>query len=689
MKRLFLLLAFSIIYCTSFPQEKLVEWNFNTSASGEVLELVSGEMYQIKGFFDSVEGQDGKAIQFDGYTSYVERKPFGIDMPDSFTINVWVSIGAYPWFRCPIFDLRQGEKEGLLFAIRQDGRVCVGLGRPMDWIEFFGPQISLNTWTMLTLSVKQGGESTIYVNGNKAAEIDETPILRATNRNILSIGKNAIMEEWWDYQYIVKDHFSHLDGMIDNIEIFDGLLTDDKINALYNNALPLLKPDYQIRVLPSGPKEHPDFGADYTLLNYTKQWDRLWRVSDYPDVLLRFDKNNCRLVFWRGASFVPCWVTENGIWYTNEWAETWGSDVSSCAEPIMDRDCRFSHVRIIENTPARTVIHWRYGLVDADYKFAAIDFDRRGEWADEYFIIYPDGIGIRKIEIHYSNPQRNHDWEESIILLSPDQHPNEVISDPEVTLANMKGEKHDYSWKTNFPVEMKNPDKANIHVVNLKSEYKPFYIVSPEPFESVEGKYDSPFFRYYSASMGNYYRPDSVPSIYGWWNHWPVAQVPGDGRWVVTNDRASHFNLTTFTQWKNYSMDDRTKTRIMLHGMTNLDPTELVPLANSWLNSPELLLSDNTTVNYDQAERAYVIERSSKRSLKLSINASKDFPAVRPALIIKGKRLNEPKLYVNGKKLLINIEYRHGTVKTIDGWKTIIWIDKIFNSETKLRIGNS
>jgi nicotinamide mononucleotide transporter PnuC len=104
------------------------------------------------------------------------------------------------------------------------------------------------------------------------------------------------------------------------------------------------------------------------------------------------------------------------------------------------------------------------------------------------------------------------------VLLSPGQYPDEVLSDPEVTLVNMKGRTHDYSWRHDLPVEMKEPAGANIHVVNLKSRYKPFYIVSPEPFESAEGKFDAPFFRSYSAALGKNYHPDSVPSIYGWWN---------------------------------------------------------------------------------------------------------------------------------------------------------------------------
>jgi hypothetical protein len=51
----------------------------------------------------------------------------------------------------------------------------------------------------------------------------------------------------------------------------------------------------------------------------------MWRVSDKPDVFVRFDNSPVQFVFWRGTSFVPCWVSENDIWYTNEWLETWGS----------------------------------------------------------------------------------------------------------------------------------------------------------------------------------------------------------------------------------------------------------------------------------------------------------------------------------------------------------------------------
>ncbi len=685
MKKLFALIITAALCQLSNAQEMLARWSFDQIIESTVLEESTDKNDKITGFFDPVTGVNNGAIQFDGFTSFLSREKFGLNLPEQFTINAWLSLESYPWFRCPVFDLRAGEKEGVLLAVNRDGKITMGMGKPTTWVEITGPQLPLKEWIMLSLVIDQGGPAILYLNGKRVGFVQDSPILRGTNSSKLTIGRNAILEEWWDYQYSVTDKFSYMDGKIDEVLVFDGALTPEEIKNLYNDFLPLPIVRSEPRVLPSGPVEHDEFGASYTRLDYTKQWDRLWRVGDYPDVLVRFADNNCRLVFWRGTSFVPCWVTENGIWYTNEWCETWGGDVTSCAEPLMDRDCRFSHVRIIENTPARTIVHWRYGLVDTEYTFVAKDIDGRGEWADEYYIIYPDGVGIRRIDLHYSNPLRKHDWEESIVLLSPGQHPDDVMQDPEITLVNMRGEKYDYSWRNNLPIEMTEPEGANIHVVNLRSQYKPFYIISPDSFESVEGKYESPFFRTYSAAQGINWRPDSVPSIYGWWNHWPVTPVPGDGRWVVNNDRASHFNLTTFTQWKDYYMDERVKTRIMLHGMTQDKPEDLVPLAKSWLEPPELQLTEGEAV-YEPAEKAYMINNLGKAVFEGRLIANPDHPAVNPAFILNNVRLDNPIIEVNGKSLTPGKDFQFGTVKELSYWKTIIWINAVYDNEAGLSI---
>lgn len=658
-------------------QSTLYHHDFETGKATEHGSLLAGHA-------SLTPGLKGSAVLFDGFTSYFKTDKPDLILSPAFTINAWAVLSAYPWFRSPVFDLRKQEKEGVVFGVDRYGQLVAGLGTPSDWSETTGTQLPLNQWTMLTLTHSPEEGTRLYVNGIQVAENHQTPKIRSTKNLPVFTGRNALLEEWWDFQYVVRDQYAYFDGAMDELTVFDQALTASRIRDLFDQAQPQPEWTTEKRAFPDLTSPNKEFGARYARLSYTPQWDRLWRVGDYPDVVVSFAHHNCHLVFWRGTSMVPCWVTENGIWYTNEWAETWGGDVSSCAEPIMDRQCRHSHVRIIENNPARVVIHWRYALVDADYKFVAIDIDGRGEWCDEYYTIYPDGSGIRKIDLYYSKPLRNHDWEEAIVLLPPGAHPDEVMADPEITLMNMQGEKHDYSWRNELPVEMKEPEKANIHVVNFKSQYKPFYIVDDAPFTSKEGSYDSPFFRSYAAFMASDYRPDSVPSVYGWWNHWPITPLPGDGRWVESNDRASHFNLTTYTQWKDYYMDDRVKSRIMLHGMSNNPGHDLLPLAKSWLTPPPLVLN-HKPVHYEPAERAYVIEQTTA-DYDLLLKASENQPAVYPAFLFTDQILEHPSVYLNDKELEKGQDFEIGVVLDPGQKKTIIWINRQLTAKSVIRI---
>ncbi len=111
--------------------------------------------------------------------------------------------------------------------------------------------------------------------------------------------------------------------------------------------------------LPSGPEGPGLFGAYYEHLKYSPEWDEPWRVGPHSDVVVSFDDGSHKFVFWRGTSYIPCWVTDKGVWYTNEFVERRGHqspNTQGCVEPISDKQCRFSHVRIIESTDARVVV---------------------------------------------------------------------------------------------------------------------------------------------------------------------------------------------------------------------------------------------------------------------------------------------------------------------------------------------
>ena len=146
------------------------------------------------------------------------------------------------------------------------------------------------------------------------------------------------------------------------------------------------------------------------------------------------------------------------------------------------------------------------------------------------------------------------------------------------------------------------------------------------------------------------------------------------------------FNLTTFTQWKDYYMDERVKSRIMLHGMTQNKPKELVPLAKSWLNPPKIELYDDNKVFYETAERAYVVNKLKNGVLKGKLLANPNQPAWKPAIILNDVRITNPKVMINNQILIPDKDYQYGVVQELDQWKTIIWIDAIFNKNIDLSI---
>jgi hypothetical protein len=671
----------------------LVHWSFDNDVSGYAISSPVNGKDSIYGKSTYVSGVKGKALSFDGFRTYI--KSSGLDQQNlakAFTIESWIAPAMYPWSQSPVFDCTDIRGRGFFFGIDELGRVVFKVAAGNSWYETRSEAaIPLRKWSHIAAVFKTDEQISIFIDGENVASEDVAGAYIPSIRNAsFTIGRNKNSQVWNEKQLTTDDAFFFLDGLLDEITISGFAKTPSEIknyiSTFRNLSVPVLS---ERGNFPKGPVGSGSFGAFYTRLDYYKEWDDLWRVSDKPDVFVRFDDSPVQFVFWRGTSFVPCWVSENDVWYTNEWLETWGSDVASCAEPIMDRQTRFSHVRIIENTDARVVVHWRYALNDAFYSFVAVSDDGRGEWCDEYHIIYPDHVGIRRMELHYSKPERKHDWVEQIVLTASGQNPADLIEKESVSLVNMQGEKKNYLWHENLEIQMSEPKRANISYVNLKSEYKPFFIIPPEPVKTVEGSWDSLFFRTYAANQAmNGYRPDPAPSVYGWWNHWPVAQIPGDGRWVVTPDKPGHFNLTTFVQWNDYSKTDKTRTRIMLQGMTKGKAEELVPLAKSWLNSPEMVITSKGFKggNYDEAERAYILEKTAgdDNSLEFILKGSIESPVINPAVIIKNWGNRQASLTVNGKKMKQGEDFKQGIRKSLEGDDLILWIR--LNSKTPVEI---
>jgi hypothetical protein len=418
-------------------------------------------------------------------------------------------------------------------------------------------------------------------------------------------------------------------------------------------------------LLPSGPKEEVDFGAYSTQLKYTDEWDKLWPVSEVADVVVRFGAREPRFIFWRGTSYIPCWGTYDGPWFTNEFFERRGgasSGTVSMVEPMSDKQCRYSNIRIIENNDARVVIHWRYAPTDLEYSMAYLDQESNwGDWADEYYVIYPDAIGIRTATLFTSAVDEWIEYHESIVINQPGTVPDDNINNDALTFLNLNGDPKTYSWTEKGGPELKDlPEQVSIQRVNLKSDYKPFTVVLPENATA----------RSYGGHAPGY--------NFNFWSHWPVSQTKSHTSVAKNSEHPSHTSLSHL-RWKPFHETDKSKTWVMMHGMTKSGNEELVQVAASWINPPGLKLSTDGITNegYNAGERAYVIsliESSRDRLIDFEIPASEDSPIYNPAFLIKNWGTAGINLKINGEIVQQKKDYYVGVINSSSGTDLIVWV---------------
>jgi hypothetical protein len=466
------------------------------------------------------------------------------------------------------------------------------------------------------------------------------------------------------------------EGLIDEVKIHRGAMDDEALQLTYEAVQPKNRQPLNWRRFPTEGADKRQFGAYYTTLKYDETWDKLWRIGDHSDIVVTFEKP-VRIVFWHGINYAASYVTENEIWMgdqslesaeANYRANKWG-----CAEHMSDKQCRYAHVRLIENNPARVVVHWRYNPCYITYGQANEDaVTGWGDWTDEYFVIYPDAVAVRRQVLWSSNfgvaldtshevegvPW--HQFQETIMFNQPGTRPEDNVEMGALTVATMERESYTCMWgeEAEFEEEeivgLEVVKEATIQMTNLKSKYKPFIIFEP-------GVVIAPW----------------VGEDHSFWNHWPVAQLPNDGRVAPAKDRPSHTSFSCGAPVV-HEGEDGSHTAVMLYGLTKAPIEELVPLARSWNRPAKLkvkVMEGNVkSRGYDKFQRAYVLECEDGASeIELEISGSEESPLVNPAFVFKRWGDRKASVNVSGEEFEQGEDYRAGYEKKIDGVDLVLW----------------
>lgn len=618
-------------------------WDFSDMNNGHAVELLSGGIDTLEGYWETAPGIRGDGLRLDGFTACLKHNDARLPAPgDACTIEAWVALANYPWNWCPVLTTETSEVKGYRLLIGPHGEVSLQTAIGEQWISCTTGRLTmpLRRWMHIAAVYRADTDLSVYINGELQAH---TPIQgkmtcpRPGNVLVGMVarpGKPSDIHRTWG----TLPQFFGLNGIIDEVQVYYRAKTAEDVKHDFA-ACEMKIPDIQPHRLPDIAHNPGRFGAYYTKLKYYDGWDRLWPVEQDPDIVVCFDKHPVKVMFWRGIRYGASWVSENNNWMSDQSVEAWGvgeNDNEGCFEHMQDRHCRFSHVRIIENTPARVVVHWRYAPVSAYNNTWRVNSKTGWEcWVDEYHYIYPDAAGIRKVSWKKGTLKYPRQFQESLPLLHPEQVESDLLHKDFAWVADYDGNSRPLSYvEKPKPLDWGAPGDYTVQQYNFKSKNKPFICFEP------------------GNKMHLRENPLSSYDKHGGCNHFPVGQARCDGRTSTTADRPSHCGSFPISDPVIHESGDRYYWN-GLYGINDSSLHDIVELGRSWCFAPDISITTEGFISrgYDRSERCYQLEKRnvSHKTLEFTLAGSRENPIDNPAFFIKNWNADGASVLVNGK----------------------------------------
>ena len=453
------------------------------------------------------------------------------------------------------------------------------------------------------------------------------------------------------------------------------------------------------------------FGARYASLEYelpvvigpgkTTDWPRLWKTNEVADIVVDFDAPY-KFVLWRGMSFAPSWFMNN-LYTCNFFAETVEPGVfRDCCEMMSDRECRYTHARVIHNTAARVVIHWRMPLCDSAYQIC------RNQWVDELYYVYPDGVLCRNVTIHL-DPQDDSAWticpytgnRIPCRMIEPNESGKRTFNDMEFITVNAPGTTSDdntpseamtvfdgsdfsrtYAWPRPYDAEPLPTLSEYIFRMNYR-ERPGVFVASPGLGFKVSFCGNNEGVKYQAGAEVKDDRwinlPES-PTNFIDCLHWPITR--GHGTEAITdlsscNDRPTH----TFLGFANNLPAGVTSygavTWRWLSGIAAQDDNALRARANAWLNPVEL-----QNAAYDLAQAAYVVKPSDQDAV-IANNSPR--AVIHPTFVLESAATETVSILMDDKPVKKD-SFSIGVEKASDAPRTVITLHTNLPAGSRLKI---
>jgi hypothetical protein len=342
--------------------------------------------------------------------------------------------------------------------------------------------------------------------------------------------------------------------------------------------------------------------------------------------------SSAQFVFWRGANYMPWWEM-NQLAMGPQGMEAWGGGGQGCSEAMQDRECRYSRVELIESSPARAVVHWRYALGDAHYRIHG------NEWVDEYYVFYPDGAGVRQVKL-WTTTNTRHQVFDTLMIKPPGARTAQLFEASFGTIAQLDGER------------MTMPAFGND-----KARYGAFLQGSQDFIAEFLFKDRLHPFMVFS------FRDDLMPGVTRGMvsinrmlfqnadqrGHWPLSRYPIDGHNAVGLDVPTHFSVGNIDTDVDPANTPNTWT--FLIGAAEAGSEAPAAHARAWLYPAEVNVLDASATfrGYDCSQRGYRLAVSGGASrVTVRLNSSRG-AVFHPVFLLEGAEAQPMRVKVDGK----------------------------------------
>ena len=247
-----------------------LSWSFDEGSNETLKANLARDGNDLEGSWRIVPGVKGQALEFDGYTTEVERQ--GKNVPalgNAFTVSAWVALNNYPWNWLPVVEQSEFQQVGFSLEIDAFGHVRLGASVDGVWRQVTSEEtLPLKRWAHITGVWNGESGLTIQINGKTAGHLGTTGSFWQARDTSLIIGRVRTPQNTFPAWISRPEELSYysLDGYVDEVSLAGRAITEEddrrqiaSIPAPQGDVIPYA-------VLPSGPPGAGQFGAMYASL---------------------------------------------------------------------------------------------------------------------------------------------------------------------------------------------------------------------------------------------------------------------------------------------------------------------------------------------------------------------------------------------------------------------------------------